>query len=112
MIPSVLSTQVRRGLQDFLLTTFPITNPFFNETIERLFERDEVFRGAYVSLKLPFAPALRGPKQFHRILPPNFSPYRHQQRAWQRLDSRGRAVDHRSHRHRFGQDGVLPLPHP
>ena len=32
MIPSVLSTQVRRGLQDFLLTTFPITNPFFNET--------------------------------------------------------------------------------
>jgi DEAD/DEAH box helicase domain-containing protein len=88
MIPSVLSTQVRRGLQDFLLTTFPITNPFFSETIERLFNRDEVFRGAYVSLKLPFAPALGGPRQFHRILPPNFSPYRHQQRAWERLDSK------------------------
>jgi DEAD/DEAH box helicase domain-containing protein len=88
VIPSVLSTQVRRGLQDFILTTFPITNPFFNKTIERLFTRDEVFRGAYVSLKLPFAPALGGPKQFARIVPPNFSPYRHQHRAWQRLDSR------------------------
>ena len=39
----------------------PHHKSILREAIERLFERDEVFRGAYVSLKLPFAPALSGP---------------------------------------------------
>jgi DEAD/DEAH box helicase domain-containing protein len=88
MIPSVLSAQVRRGLEDFLLTTFPVTNPFFAGTLERLLgKKGEVFRGPYLSLKLPFTPATGGPVRFPGILPEGFVPYRHQERAWERLDS-------------------------
>jgi DEAD/DEAH box helicase domain-containing protein len=88
MIPSVLSAQVRRGLEDFLLTTFPVTNPFFAGTLERLLaKKEEVFRGPYLSLKLPFSPAAGGPARFPGILPQGFAPYRHQERAWERLES-------------------------
>jgi DEAD/DEAH box helicase domain-containing protein len=30
MIPSVLSSQVQEGVEDFLKTTFPVSTPFFN----------------------------------------------------------------------------------
>ncbi len=30
MIPSILSQQVRGGIEDFLRTTFPIHTPFFS----------------------------------------------------------------------------------
>ena len=74
MIPSVLSAQVRRGLEDFLLTTFPVTNPFFAGTLERLLaKKGEVFRGPYLSLKLPFTPATGGPVRFPGILPDGFA---------------------------------------
>lgn len=38
MIPSVISHQVRRGIEDFLRTTFPIHTPFFDGVIERLLD--------------------------------------------------------------------------
>lgn len=38
MIPSVLSSQVETGLEDFIKTTFPVTNPFFHKVIDTLFE--------------------------------------------------------------------------
>jgi len=40
MIPSVLAAQVRRGVEEFLLTTFPITNPFFAGRLEELLRTD------------------------------------------------------------------------
>ena len=90
MIPSVLAAQVRRGLEDFLLTTFPITNPFFAGTLERLLAKPgEVFRGPYVSVKLPFTPASPdATPRFPGTLPSGWAPYRHQEQAWDRLDSR------------------------
>jgi DEAD/DEAH box helicase domain-containing protein len=89
MIPSVLAAQVRRGIEDFLLTTFPITNPYFAGCLERLLAMPgEVFRGPYLSLKLPFTPALGNVRYFPDVLPEGFLPYRHQERAWERLDSR------------------------
>jgi DEAD/DEAH box helicase domain-containing protein len=58
MIPSVIGAQVRRGIEEFLRTTFPITNPFFEGALDELLGRPgEVFRGPYVSLKLPFQPS-------------------------------------------------------
>lgn len=55
MIPSVISSQVQRGIEDFLRTTFPPSNPFFHGILERLFkDREQLFRGSYVSAKLPF----------------------------------------------------------
>lgn len=89
MTPSVIAHQIRRGVEDFLLTTFPITNPFFAGTLEKLLKApDMLFRGPYLSVKLPFVPAEDGPRPFPEVLPDSFAPYRHQQQAWERLDAR------------------------
>ena len=49
MIPSVIARQIRGGVEDFLLTTFPITNPFFAGTLEKLLtEPGMLFRGPYL----------------------------------------------------------------
>ena len=82
MIPSVIARQIQRGVEDFLLTTFPITNPFFAGTLEKLHSTPGMlFRGPYLSVKLPFMPADDGPRPFPEILPQSFPPYRHQQQA-------------------------------
>src|ERR1039457_6141747 len=89
MIPSVLAEQVQRGVKDFLLTTFPITNPFFEGCLDRLLDKkDQVFRGPFLGLKLPFVPAAGGKAFFPEVLPSGFQPYRHQQLAFERLDTR------------------------
>ena len=38
MLPSVLARQVRRGIEDFLRTTFPIHTPHFDGVLERLLD--------------------------------------------------------------------------
>ena len=89
MIPSVITRQIERGVKEFLLTTFPITNPFFAGTLEKLLDTPGMlFRGPYLSVKLPFVPAEDGPRPFPEVLPADFAPYRHQQQAWERLDTR------------------------
>ena len=89
MIPSVIAEQVERGIKDFLRTTFPITNPFFEGCLDRLLDKkDQVFRGPFLGLKLPFVPAAGGKAYFPEVLPSGFQPYRHQQLAFERLDTR------------------------
>ena len=89
MIPSVIAEQVERGIKDFLRTTFPITNPFFEGCLDRLLDKkDQVFRGPFLGLKLPFVPAAGGKAYFPEVLPSGFQPYRHQQLAFERLDAR------------------------
>jgi hypothetical protein len=89
MIPSVLSAQVRRGVEEFLLTTFPTTNPFFAGRLEELLRREgALFRGPYLSIKLPFLPGDPNRRLFPDIIPDGFQPHRHRQQAWERLDGR------------------------
>ena len=46
MIPSVLSDSVTRAIEDFLLTTFPITNNYFAHSLKNLFRQGEgIFQG-------------------------------------------------------------------
>ena len=55
MIPSVISTQVRKGIEDFLRTTYPPAEPFFADVLENFFKESSVlFKGPYITLKLPF----------------------------------------------------------
>lgn len=57
MIPSVISSQIRKGVEDFLRTTFPPSNPFFQGVMDRLIGRgQDLFKEPYLSLKLPFEP--------------------------------------------------------
>lgn len=86
MIPSVLSGQVRRGIEEFLLTTFPVTTPLFQQSLPELLRREgSVFRGPYLSLKLPFRTGEKGVRYFPEVLPEGFRPHRHQERAFERL---------------------------
>lgn len=86
MIPSVLSTQVRKGIEEFLLTTFPVTTPLFARSLPDLLATEgSVFRGPYLSLKLPFRTGEKGAAYFPGVLPEGFRPHRHQERAFERL---------------------------
>ncbi len=84
MIPSVLAHQVRRGVEDFLRTTFPVTTPFFHGMVERLLaEEGALFKGPFLSLDLPFRQG-SGAAPFPE-LPFRFPPYLHQEEAFRRL---------------------------
>lgn len=86
VIPSVISSQVRQGIEDFLRTTFPIHTRHFDGVIERLLDAQaqNIFKGPYVSVKLPYTPGTGGRDVFP-ALRLEFPPYLHQEQAFQRL---------------------------
>src|SRR5690606_33582145 len=87
MIPSVLSQQVQQGVEDFLRTTFPDSTPHFHGVVDRLIEEQgSIFKGPYVSVKLPFREGEIGPDFFDNV-PLPFKPYLHQEQAFRRLSA-------------------------
>jgi DEAD/DEAH box helicase domain-containing protein len=84
MVPSVLTNQIRKGIEDFLQTTFPVSSPFFHGILDCLVESDDLFKGPYLSIKLPFRPGNIGP-DFFQDIPLDFTPYLHQEKAFRRL---------------------------
>lgn len=92
MLPSVVAPQIKRTLLDYLQTTFAFTDRRVSEALTALVN-DRVaglFKGPYVSLRLPFRPAPEG-----AVLPLDlalpFRPYWHQVRAFERLSARDQA---------------------
>lgn len=84
MIPSVVATQIRRCVEDYLRTTFNPTTPGFENLIERFIQKPEnVCRGPYISLGLPFRTGTGG-DPFPEI-PLEFTPFLHQEKAFDRL---------------------------
>ncbi|MBW4523225.1 MAG: DEAD/DEAH box helicase [Scytolyngbya sp. HA4215-MV1] len=84
MIPSVVATQVRNCVSDYLHTTFRPTTPGFDGIIDRfLADPDNTCRGPYISIGLPFRPGT-GSAPFREI-PLGFTPHLHQERAFRRL---------------------------
>lgn len=85
MIPSVLATQFREGLTDYVETTFPVTSPIFDGSIRRFLEKkDAFFHEPFISVKLPFRVASHGNERFEAIHS-EYAPYVHQNRAFDRL---------------------------
>ena len=84
MIPSVLGNQVRAAIEDFFRTHYPLSSNRFARTIPEFIERGEAFKGPYVSFQLPFKKG-EGKGDFFPELPLGFPPYRHQERAFERL---------------------------
>jgi len=85
MIPSVLSSQVQKGVEDFLKTTFPVSTPFFHGVMDRFLGADAgIFKGPYLSIKLPYRTSSINPDFFPSI-PLFFRPYLRQERAFRRL---------------------------
>ena len=74
-----------QGIEDFPRTTHPPAEPFFGEVLESLItEQNALFKGPYVTLKLPFRSGKNSVGHFPDI-PMRFSPFRHQERAYERL---------------------------
>lgn len=86
MIPSVLATQFREGLTDYVEKTFPVTSPIFEGSIRRFLEKkDAFFHEPFISVKLPFRVAEHGNERFEAIHS-DYAPYVHQNRAFDRLN--------------------------
>jgi DEAD/DEAH box helicase domain-containing protein len=87
MLPSVLAKKLQQGLSDYIETTFPMTNPFFKGSLRHMLETDDsVFHKPYVAVRLPFRVA-EDAREVFQAVHPQFKPYVHQQKAYERLAS-------------------------
>lgn len=83
-LPSVLAHQIQQGLADYLSATFPITTPHFHGILERFVHAPgQLFKGPYLSIKLPFEQGQSNANVFDFNL--GFAPYLHQENAFLRL---------------------------
>src|SRR5690606_38252436 len=97
LLPTLQADHLREGLTDYLATTFALTDPDTQAALTDFVghPQEGMFKGPYVRLRLPFAPA-RGNWAVHSDwLPKEFVPYGHQARAFERLSTKF-------------QDGPLP----
>src|SRR3954466_15488819 len=84
MQPLIVAEETRRGIADFLTTTFPATTPGFELLMARFVaEPGTLAKGPYVTLGLPFRKAPESTVPFEWIS--GFRPHAHQARAFQRL---------------------------
>ena len=85
MLPSVVATQVRNCVADYLHTTFRPTTPGFDGLMERFLAKPaNYYQGPYISIGLPFRSGSTG-ATFFKEIPLKFNPHLHQERAFQRL---------------------------
>ncbi|MGK7913149.1 MAG: DEAD/DEAH box helicase [Synechococcus sp.] len=88
MLPSIVATELRRCVADYLRTTFRPTTPSFETLIESFLDRNETegtyCKGPYVSIGLPFRQGSVGSGYFKQI-PMQFAPHLHQERAFNLL---------------------------
>ena len=84
MLPSVVASELEQVAADAIRTAFHPTTPGFRGLIDRfLAEREQLLKGPYVSVALPFHQG-SGRNWFPEI-PLPFPPYRHQEKAFERL---------------------------
>ena len=85
MIPSVVAAEVTGALRDFLTTGFGPSNPALAHVVDEfLADPEDLAKGPYLSIALPFQQAPEGGKPFPDV-PLGFTPYRHQRTAFSRL---------------------------
>lgn len=84
MQPLIVAEETRRGIADFLTTTFPATTPGFESVMSRFVEEPgNLVKGPYVSLGLPFRKAPESAVPFEWLK--GFRPHAHQAKAFARL---------------------------
>lgn len=100
LLPTLMVTDLRRGLVDYLTTTFALADPEAAQALSEFLEdpQDGMFKGPYLRLRLPFRPAAEG-WQSSLDWGPSLTPYGHQAEAYKRLTT----ID-------LGPDKPRPLP--
>lgn len=89
LLPTLQATHLREGLTDYLATTFALTDPDAQAVLTDFIGDPDngMFKGPYVRLRLPFAPAGEGWRDHLDWWPADFTPYGHQARAFERLST-------------------------
>ncbi len=90
LLPTFQAGDLRRGLSDYLATTFALTDGTAQSAIKDFLghPEDGLFKGPYVRLRLPFEPAQSGWRECLDWYQ-GFDPYGHQAQAFARLTSKG-----------------------
>src|SRR4030042_5299723 len=90
MLPSVVVRQIELALLDYLRTTFRLQDHPLDQALFDFLRHPErgLFKGPYLDLTLPFRRASEG-EDIPLDVRPEFTPYSHQLRAFQRLTSLG-----------------------
>jgi len=89
MLPTILSHELREGMEAFLRATYPTSTPAFKSAFDKILcetGRDSLFQGPYLRVGLPFQPGTQGREFFSQLITEH-PPYLHQQQAWARLKS-------------------------
>lgn len=96
LLPTFQADDLRRGLSDYLATTFALTDGTAQGAIKDFLghPEDGLFKGPYVRLRLPFEPAQPGWRDCLDWYQ-GFDPYGHQARAFARLSSKSESGGHR-----------------
>lgn len=100
LLPSLQAEEIRRGLVDYLATTFALADAEPRQALSEFLDDpvDGIFKGPYLRIRMPFRPADDGWSDLLDWTPP-FPPYRHQAQAYARLTSKN-----------LGPDRPRPLP--
>jgi len=92
VIPSLVARELKGSIVEYLATTFALSDDEAYRALTEflLDERDGIFRGPYLRVRLPFVDAPADADLGVAWAPPGFLPYAHQLAGWQRLTGRGR----------------------
>lgn len=93
LLPTLQAEHLREGLTDYLATTFALADPDAQAALTDFIGEPDtgMFKGPYVRLRLPFAPA--GDDWHHQLdwWQQDFTPYGHQAAAFERLSTKYQA---------------------
>ncbi|KQH76193.1 DEAD/DEAH box helicase [Mycobacterium gordonae] len=90
LLPTLQAEHLREGLTDYLATTFALTDPDAQSALTDFVGDPDtgMFKGPYVRLRLPFAPAEDDWAEHLDWWPQDFTPYGHQARAFAQLSTK------------------------
>ncbi|MET7340849.1 DEAD/DEAH box helicase [Streptomyces sp. NPDC087866] len=89
MRPTLAAEQVRASLSQYLATTYALADESTRRALEGFLgdPDDGIFRGPYLRVRTPFRTADGDDWKRHLTWHPDLTPYRHQERAWERLST-------------------------
>ena len=86
ILPLALAREIKDGVKEFLHTSFKPSTPAFKNLItDFTSDPDNVFRGPYIGVDLPFSTSATD-EEFFLAVPLGHRPFLHQQRAFERLE--------------------------
>jgi DEAD/DEAH box helicase domain-containing protein len=95
MLPATLAHEVRKQVLHYLQATFNMRDPAVEAALAQFFNDPEhgLFKGPWLQMRRPFRHA-RGDHGRFFDLPVPFTPFKHQQQAWERLTSKDQRPKH------------------